>query len=354
MNHDVFMKHAITLAQKGLGSVSPNPLVGCVIVKDGLPAGKAEKIVAEGYHQIYGEAHAEVNAIHNLPKDIDPKDCTLYVSLEPCCHDGKTPPCADLIISKGFKKVVICNVDPNPLIAGKGIKKLKQAGIEIIQGICEKEGRYLNRRFFTFHEKKRPYIILKWAQTADGFISKWPIPKNRSENKISGEEAQKLVHQMRANEDAILVGKNTVLNDDPYLTTRLAEGKNPMRIIITGSEIPFTYNIFNEDARIVLFNRFKTEVKDHVHYIKLKAGDVVPQILESLYKMGVSSVLVEGGLFTLSSFIVAGIWDEQHVFVNAKLNFMTGVKAPKKLLATDFQLVGSDSYYIIANTSSSK
>lgn len=347
MSHDNYMKRTLELAQKGLGFVSPNPLVGCVIVKD-------DQIVAEGYHQKYGEVHAEVNAINNLPSNIDPKDCILYVNLEPCCHHGKTPPCADLIISKGFKKVVVCNVDPNPLVAGKGLEKLKQVGIEVIQGICEKEGRYLNRRFFTFHEKKRPYIILKWAQTADGFISKWPVPKNRSENKISGDEAQKLVHQMRANEDAILVGKNTVLNDDPYLNTRLAEGKNPMRIIITGEEIPFTYNIFNEGARIVVFNPFKTEVKDHVHYIKLKPGNVIPQILESLYKVGISSVLVEGGLFTLSSFIVAGIWDEQHVFVNPKLNFSEGIKAPKCSLNTDFQLVGNDNYYLISNTLSSK
>jgi len=345
--HVLYMKKAFELAQKGLGFVSPNPMVGCVIVKD-------DKIVAEGYHQTYGEAHAEVNAIHNLPSHIDPKDCTLYVNLEPCSHHGKTPPCADLIISKGFKKVVVCNVDPNPLVAGKGLEKLKQAGIEVTQGICEAEGRNLNKRFFTFHEKKRPYIILKWAQTADGFISKWPIPKNRSDNKISGEQAQKLVHQMRANEDAILVGKNTVLNDDPYLTTRLAEGKNPMRIIITGEEIPFSYNIFNSDARIVVFNPLRTEVKDHVHYIKLKPGDVIPQIMENLYKVGISSVLVEGGLNTLNSFIEGKMWDEQHIFVNPDLNFTTGIKAPKTSLNTDFQVVGSDNYYRILNTESSK
>lgn len=345
--HDLYMTKAIELAGKGLGSVSPNPLVGCVIVKD-------DKIVAEGYHQKYGEAHAEVNAINNLPSDIDPKDCTLYVNLEPCSHHGKTPPCSDLIISRGFKKVVISNSDSNPIVAGTGIEKLKQAGIEVITGICEKEGRYLNRRFFTFHEKKRPYIILKWAQTADGFISKWPIPKNRSENKISGEEAQKLVHQMRANEDAILVGKNTVLNDDPYLTTRFAEGKNPMRIIITGSDIPFNYNIFNSDARVVVFNPFKTEMKDHIHYIKFNGGNVISQILESLYKVGISSVLVEGGLFTLSSFIEADIWDEAQAFVAPELSFGSGIKGPKITLSADFQYIGKDKYYQVLNTRSSK
>lgn len=345
--HIPYMKKAMILAQKGLGSVSPNPLVGCVIVKE-------NKIVAEGYHQKFGEAHAEVNAINNLPADIDPKDCTLYVNLEPCCHHGKTPPCCDLIIKKGFKKVVVCNGDPNPLVAGIGIEKLKQAGIEVIQGICEKEGRYLNRRFFTFHEKKRPYIILKWAQTADGYISKWPLPENKSENKISGNEAQTLVHEMRAAEDAILVGKNTVLNDDPFLTTRLVEGKNPLRVIIAGTEIPRTLNVFNADAKIVVFNSTISEVKDHITYIKLQPENAIPQILASLHKMGVSSVLIEGGLYTLSGFITAGMWDEQHVFVNPSLNFSGGIKAPKTHLTSDFQSIGSDKYYIILNSGSSK
>ncbi|MBL7917041.1 MAG: bifunctional diaminohydroxyphosphoribosylaminopyrimidine deaminase/5-amino-6-(5-phosphoribosylamino)uracil reductase RibD, partial [Bacteroidia bacterium] len=203
--NESFILRTLTLAQKGLGAVSPNPLVGCAIVKDG-------EIVAEGYHQKFGEAHAEVNAINNLPKDINPADCTLYVNLEPCSHQGKTPPCADLIISKGFKKVVIANMDTNPLVGGKGIEKLRTAGIEVITGVCEQEAKFLNRRFFTFHEKKRPYIILKWAQTADGFISKLPVPADRNKNLISGEASRKLVHQMRAEEDAILVGKNTVIN----------------------------------------------------------------------------------------------------------------------------------------------
>ncbi len=345
--HIPFMKKAMILAQKGLGSVSPNPLVGCVIVKD-------DKIVAEGFHQKFGGAHAEVNAILNLPSNIDPRECTLYVNLEPCCHHGKTPPCTDLIIARGFKKVVVCNGDPNPLVAGIGIEKLKQAGIEVIQGVCEKEGGYLNRRFFTFHEKKRPYIILKWAQTADGFISKWPLPENKSENKISGEEAQTLVHEMRAAEDAILVGKNTVLNDDPFLTTRLVEGKNPLRVIITGNEIPKTLNVFNRDAKIVVFNPSLNDVKDHITYIKLQTGNAIPQILASLYKMGISSVLVEGGLYTLSGFISAGMWDEQHIFVDPALHFGQGIKAPKTTLNTDYQSIGKDKYYLVLNSESSK
>ena len=191
------MQHALSLAEKGLGMVSPNPLVGCVIVHN-------DRIVAEGYHQKYGEAHAEVNAVNALPNSVNPAECTVYVTLEPCSHFGKTPPCADLLIKKGFKKVVICNNDPNPLVSGNGIKKLEIAGIEVITGVLEKEGRFLNRRFFTNHEKKRPYIILKWAQTKDGFISKWPIPANREENWITHKAAQIASHQLRANDDAIL------------------------------------------------------------------------------------------------------------------------------------------------------
>lgn len=345
--HITYMNKAMDLALKGLGSVSPNPLVGCVIVKDGV-------IVSEGYHQKFGGAHAEVNAILNLPSNIDPKDCTLYVNLEPCCHHGKTPPCTDLIISRGFKKVVISNSDSNPIVSGTGIAKLKEAGIDVTAGVCEKEGRYLNRRFFTFHEKKRPYIILKWAQTADGFISKWPIPKNRSENRISGDEAQKLVHQMRANEDAILVGKNTVLNDDPFLTARLVEGKDPVRVIITATELTSNFNVFNPGAKVIVFNPVKNDVKAHINYIKINTENALPQMLGSLCKMGISSVLVEGGSYTLSSFIKAGMWDEQHIFIDPTLHFSDGIKAPKIHLSVDFQHIGKDSYYHVLNPESSK
>lgn len=345
--HILYMTKVIELAQNGLGSVSPNPLVGCVIVKD-------DVVVSEGYHQKFGGAHAEVNAILNLPSHIDPKDCTLYVNLEPCCHHGKTPPCTDLIISRGFKKVVISNSDSNPLVAGTGIKKLKEAGIEVTTGVCEKEGRYLNRRFFTFHEKKRPYIILKWAQTADGFMSKWPIPPNRSDNRISGDEAQKMVHRMRAQEDAILVGKNTVLNDDPFLTTRLVEGKDPVRIIITATELTSNFNVFNAGAKVIVFNPVKNDVKAHITYIKIDPENAIPQMLANLYKMGIASVLVEGGSYTLSTFIGGGIWDEQHIFIDPELQFGDGIKAPKVMLNTDFQHIGKDRYYHVLNPESSK
>ncbi len=219
------MQRCLELAAKGLGNVAPNPMVGCVIVCDG-------EIVAEGYHEQYGCGHAEPNAIKQV-SDAILKKSTLYVTLEPCSHHGKTPPCADLIISKGIKKVVIGNLDSNPLVSGRGIQKLKEAGIEVEHGILDKECRALNKRFFTFHEKKRPYIILKWAQTQDGFISHNPLPENKEDNWITGKESKALVHQWRGEEQAILIGYNTALVDNPLFTMhRLVKGKNPIRLII--------------------------------------------------------------------------------------------------------------------------
>jgi diaminohydroxyphosphoribosylaminopyrimidine deaminase/5-amino-6-(5-phosphoribosylamino)uracil reductase len=347
--HAKYMVLALALAKKGLGSVSPNPMVGCVIVKN-------NEIVAEGYHQKYGEAHAEVNAINNLPKDIDPSECILYVTLEPCSHFGKTPPCSDLIIKKGFKKVVICNLDPNPLVAGKGIEKLKNAGIEVNIGICEREGRFLNRRFFTFHEKKRPYIILKWAQTADGFISKWPLPKDKKDNWISEAEAQKIAHQMRSEEDAILVGRNTILNDDPKLTTRLVLGKNPVRIIISKEmEFDQKFSVFNSEAKTLVFNGEESKVKENIRWIKIDFEiNVIQQILNYLVENNISSLIVEGGTQTLNSFINAGLWDEIHVFVNPNLSFNKGIEAPIISLPIDFQELVGDRYYTLFSNFSPK
>jgi len=342
MNDSHFMLSAIELAKKGLGSVSPNPLVGCVIVKDNV-------IVAEGYHQTYGEAHAEINAIANLPKTLNPTECTLYVNLEPCCHHGKTPPCADLIIEKGFKKVVICNFDPNPLVAGKGIEKLTQAGIEVITCICKAEGRFLNRNFFTFHEKKRPYIILKWAQTADGFISKFPVPAHKHENWITGHDAQKYVHQMRAETDAILVGKNTVLADNPELTTRLVKGKNAIRIILSKNpEFNLSAKIFNAASKTIIFNASEEKTIGNINWVKLNFDkNVLTQLLAHLTKQGVSSLVVEGGLSILESFINEGLWDEANIFVNPNLNFETGILAPKIVLNTDYQCFGADRLFVL-------
>lgn len=349
MNDSHFMLRAIELAKKGLGSVSPNPLVGCVIVKN-------DVIVAEGYHQKYGEAHAEVNAIANLPNSINPADCTLYVTLEPCCHHGKTPPCTDLIIEKGFKNVVVCITDPNPLVAGKGIEKLKQAGINVITGVCEKEGRLLNKRFFTFHEKKRPYIQLKWAQTADGFISKYPVPSLKHENWITGHEAQKYVHQMRAHEDAILVGKNTVLSDNPELTTRLVKGKNAIRIILSKTpDFNLSSKIFNTASQTIVFNAIDEKKEGNITWIKLNfEKNTLEELMAHLVQLGISSLMVEGGLAVLNSFINQGFWDEKHIFVNPNLNFETGILAPTSDLSSDYQYFGGDKLYHIYASEDSK
>jgi diaminohydroxyphosphoribosylaminopyrimidine deaminase / 5-amino-6-(5-phosphoribosylamino)uracil reductase len=339
-----YMKRCFELALKGLGYVAPNPLVGCVIVKD-------EKIIAEGYHAEYGKAHAEVNAIHSLPENFDLSDCTLYVNIEPCSHHGKTPPCSDLILKKNFKKVVISNIDTNPLVGGKGIERLKKAGIEVETGILEKEGRELNKRFFTFHEKKRPYIILKWAETNDGFISRLPLPENKSENWITGEESKRLSHQWRAQEQAIMVGSNTVLNDDPQLTVRLAEGKNPLRIVLDRQlRVPDDFNIFDNSAPTLVFTKNDKPSQKNVNYVKLSDGDPVQSILEETYELNISSIIIEGGSQLLNGFIKNKSWDEARIFVNPNKNFVKGIQAPafdKK--NTSPEKTGGDLLYTIKN-----
>jgi len=335
-----FMQNALSLAKKGWPNVVPNPLVGCVIVHN-------EKVVAAGYHQNFGGPHAEVNAINNLPSSINPAECTLYVTLEPCCHYGKTPPCTDLIIKSGIKKVIVCNLDPNPLACGKGVEKLKAVGIEVITGVLETEGRGVNKRFFTFFEEKRPYYILKWAQTSDGFISRLPLPKNKEDNKISGVESQKLVHQIRAEEMGIMVGKNTVLTDNPHLTNRLVEGKNPLRMFIDKDlEVPETFNIYNDQAKTIVFNRIKDEVRGNIEFIKLNFElNVLSQISDRLFELNVQSVLVEGGSRLLNDFIQQNIFSEIFIFENPTLKFGSGLKAPNINLVGHFDQVGEDKLY---------
>lgn len=319
-----FMKMVLALAEKGFPNAFPNPLVACVITHN-------DKVVAEGWHQKYGEAHAEVNAIKALNKDIDPAQCVLYVNLEPCSHHGKTPPCADLIIKSGFRKVVIANTDPNPLVAGKGIEKIRAAGIEVISGVLEKEGFELNKRFFTFHEKKRPYVILKWAETADGFISRLPVPENREENIISTQDQMIRTHQLRASSSAILVGKNTVLADDPSLTTRLVEGKNPVRVFIDKNlEVPPTFKIYNSEVETLVFNSLKDAKENNISFLKIDFSiNIIPQILHLLYDLSLQTLLVEGGKNVLESFLELKIADEIVVLKNEELFFKSGISAPK-------------------------
>lgn len=347
MSHSHYMQQALELAKKGFPNVAPNPMVGCVIVHN-------EMIVASGYHQKFGEAHAEVNAINALPDGISPADCELYVTLEPCSHHGKTPPCADLIIARGFKKVMIACKDPNPAVAGKGIEKLQNAGINVINGILEDEARELNKKFITFHERKRPYYILKWAQTADNFISRMPVPEKRSENQISGQASQLFVHQLRAENSAILVGKNTVLVDNPSLTTRLVEGKNPTRVVIDKNlEIPTTFNIYNIEAKTIVFNAQKQETKGTVEFIKIDfTRNSLAQISEKLVALGIQSVLVEGGSVLLQSFIKENNWDELYIFQNPNLYFNAGIKAPEFKIDNTFERVGDDKLFHYLNQKS--
>jgi diaminohydroxyphosphoribosylaminopyrimidine deaminase/5-amino-6-(5-phosphoribosylamino)uracil reductase len=337
------MQRCLTIAAQGLGQVAPNPMVGCVVVYQ-------DKIISEGYHQVYGGLHAEPNALKGVDESLL-KECTLYVNLEPCSHHGKTPPCADLIISKDIKKVFVGNLDTNPLVAGKGIKKLQDAGIAVEYGILNEACRELNKRFFTFHEKKRPYIILKWAQTNDGFISQHPLPIHKEDNWITGAESKQLVHQWRTQEQAILVGYNTVLLDNPLLTARLANGKNPLRVVIDKElALPKHLAVFNEDAETLVFNSKESIQKNNVQYVKIDFNHLLTEMMSYLFTKNISSIIVEGGSKTLSQFIEQNLWDEARVFVNPHKNFVNGLKAPViDLSKASKQLVGTDELYILKN-----
>ena len=337
------MQRCLELAVKGLGNVAPNPMVGCVIVCDG-------EIVAEGYHEQYGSGHAEPNAIKQV-SDAILKKSTLYVTLEPCSHHGKTPPCADLIISKGIKKVVIGNLDSNPLVSGRGIQKLKEAGIEVEYRVLDKECKELNKRFFTFHEKKRPYIILKWAQTQDGFISRIPLPENKEDNWITGKESKDLVHQWRGDEQAILIGYNSALVDNPLLTTRLVKGKNPVRLIIDKNlDLPHNLNIFNNDAKTIVFNSIKSSDDDNIRYVRIDFQNMIQEILNECYVLNISSVIIEGGTKTINEFIQKNTWDEARLFVNPNKVFKQGIAAPVISFNQSAPTqIGDDLLYTITN-----
>lgn len=348
MSDELYMRRAMELATKGQGSVSPNPLVGCVIVKDGL-------IIGEGYHKKYGEAHAEVNAVNavftkhgeNAPALL--QEATAYVTLEPCAHFGKTPPCADLLVKHRLGKVVIANTDPFPDVNGKGISKLKDAGIEVYTGVLDEECKWINRRFFTRIEQQRPYIILKWARTANGYFS----PKNAVQQWISGPLSKKLVHQWRTEEDAILVGKKTVLADDPQLSAREWPGKNPIRIVIDKNlDIPVTAKVFNDLAKTVIFNEKKTTVEGNIHYIQMEDMHFyLPQkIAFQLYLMDIQSIIIEGGAHILDQFITSGLWDEARVFTGAD-SWQTGTLSPQiNGNITSLTTIDKDQLTIYTNT----
>jgi len=327
--HETYMKRCLQLAANGEGLVEPNPMVGCVIVH-------MEKIIAEGFHQQYGSNHAEVNAINKLQGFDKFDECSLYVNLEPCSHTGKTPPCADLIIEKKFKQVIIAQQDPNPLVAGKGIEKLKAAGIEITAGVCEKEALELNKRFNCFHQKNRPFVTLKWAQTADDIIApQIRDPNYQSLRYISNQYSVREVHRYRACHAAILVGSNTAFNDNPTLDVRHWEGKNPVRVVWDPQlKLESNLHIFDGTTPTLIlvdqyFQTNKHWEKENVEFIYIDFSiGAAKQTLEVLYSKGIQSLLVEGGRMVLQTFISENIWDETKVFTAPQKTYHTGLKAP--------------------------
>jgi diaminohydroxyphosphoribosylaminopyrimidine deaminase / 5-amino-6-(5-phosphoribosylamino)uracil reductase len=318
-----YMQRCLELAHLGEGRVAPNPMVGSVIVHEG-------KIIGEGFHQKYGKPHAEVNAINAVNDQTLLNSSTLYVNLEPCAHFGKTPPCSDLIVQKGIPKVVIGTVDPFAQVAGKGIDKLKRAGVDVELGILQEECLELNRRFFTFHQKKRPYIILKWAQTADGFVD---IDRSKAgygqPNWITNEMARIAVHKQRATEPAILIGTETALKDNPSLTLRDWYGQQPLRIVPDRKQrLPRDLSLFNGQTPTFVLSPKDYPVERAVTLIETQTnGNTIDDLLNYLYENQVQSLIVEGGPCMLQSFIDCELWDEAHVYTG-QICFGAGVKAP--------------------------
>lgn len=321
MNEELYIKRCIQLAKNGLGKTYPNPMVGSVIVYQ-------NTIIGEGWHQKAGEPHAEVHAIQSVKDPTLLKDSVIYVSLEPCSHHGKTPPCSDLIIQYKIPKVVIGIQDPFAKVNGLGIQKLKDAGCEVIISTLQNECFELNKRFFTFHQKKRPYIILKWAETQDGFIDQSRQDKSPKINWITHAYAQQLVHKWRTEEQAILIGKNTALHDNPQLNVRSWTGSNPVRIVIDRKlEIPHDYKLYDHSQKTIIINQVFTKKEKAIHYIKADFSNLSKEICQILYQQEIQSVIIEGGRHTIQSFIDTNLWDEARVFIGNRV-FKEGTKAP--------------------------
>ena len=329
-----YMARCIELAKKALGNTYTNPMVGSVIVHNG-------KIIGEGYHKICGEAHAEVNAVNSVKDKSLLKESTIYVSLEPCSHVGKTPACSTMIIENKIPNVVVGTIDSFAKVSGNGIKMLEKAGINVKVGILEKECRDLNKRFFTFHEKKRPYIILKWAQTKDGFIDINRSNKLQKAEWITNELSRILVHKWRTEEQAIMVGTSTAEQDNPSLNVRNWTGKNPIRVTIDRElKLSENLNILDDTIKTIVFTEKQTENKVNIDYIKIDfSKNVLSQIFHELYLLEIQSIIIEGGEVLLNSIITENLWDEARVFIGNK-TFCDGVKAPK------FDLSSSEKSYI--------
>nr|WP_163418625.1 MULTISPECIES: bifunctional diaminohydroxyphosphoribosylaminopyrimidine deaminase/5-amino-6-(5-phosphoribosylamino)uracil reductase RibD [unclassified Flagellimonas] len=325
--HEKYMLRCIELGERGLGTTAPNPMVGCVIVYD-------QKIIGEGYTSPYGGPHAEVNAINSVKEKKHLSKATLYVTLEPCSHFGKTPPCTDLILKHAIPEVVIGLQDPHDKVAGKGIEKLKASGCNVTVGVIEAECRNHHKRFLSFQEKKRPYIVLKWAETKDGFIA--PDKKQRNNVPepfwISNTYSKQLVHKWRTEEQAILVGTNTVLEDNPKLTARNWEGNHPIRVILDKDlKISTDFHVLDKSVKTIVL----TQTDDAFNYINGITYELIDfskpiaqQVCDALYRHSITSVLVEGGTKTLQTFINEGLWDEAKVF-NGTTSFHNGITAPK-------------------------
>ena len=343
MEYANFIAHCIEIARRGEYYVAPNPMVGAVLVRN-----SDEQILAEGWHQKYGEGHAEVNCFKNWEmsshRDVDLSKCTLFVSLEPCSHYGKTPPCAKLIIEKGVGRVVVGMLDPNPLVAGKGIQMLRDAGIEVVVGVMENECRELNKRFLCLHEKHRPYVVLKWAQTADGFVDRKrqisDVRNQQSDEHLNGAlaistpETKKIVHKMRAENMAIMVGTKTVLLDNPRLLNTHWEGRNPIRVTLDRKGVlPMDAKIFSDESETIVY-RERTDW---------------PFVLSDLANRNIHSILVEGGPTLLQHILETGIWDEMHIEVAPELKIGEGVPAPKISLPNHFEAVDGHRLYTISH-----
>ena len=318
------MARCVQLAKNGLGTTYPNPMVGSVIVYNG-------KIIGEGWHRKAGEAHAEVNAIKSVSNEDLLKESTIYVSLEPCSHFGKTPPCSDLIIAKGIKKIVIGTVDPFAQVAGKGIKKLLDAGCEVQVGVLEKLCQDLNKRFFTYHNKQRPYILLKWAESNDGFIA--PDTIFREEKQpfwITNPHTKICVHKWRSEEQSILVGTNTAQADDPGLTTREWYGHSPTRVVLDRNLVIKTDSklLDGSTPTVVITEQERIDSRNVTYYTMKFDSELPNKICDLLYSEGLQSVIIEGGTITLQHFIDNNLWDEARVF-KGSTNFKTGLAAPK-------------------------
>ena len=345
--HEKYIKRCIELAKNGIDKTYPNPMVGSVIVLN-------DSIIGEGWHKKAGEPHAEVNAISSVKDQSFLKEATIYVSLEPCSHVGKTPPCANLIVEKGIKNVVIGIVDSNSKVSGRGVELLKDSGCNVTVGVLEDDCYELNKRFFTYHNKKRPFIVLKWAETKDGFIDKLRNETDENTpNWISNTYSQQLVHKLRAEEQSILVGTNTALNDNPSLTVRSWTGQDPIRLVIDrASKIPADFNLLNGKVKTIVFSEVKQIIDScrNVIFERIDFDENVPeQICEILYKYEIQSVIIEGGKQTLQSFIDADFWDDAFVFVGDVV-FNEGLLAPElKKVPFEIQKISNDTLIIYKN-----